>query len=280
MSETITITTSDGVKLAAHRLGAGPPVYAVHGGPANDHHAFGGYLDSIASFRQLVLLDQRGCGESGDGPPESYTLERLAADIEEVRAHLRDDAIAILGHSFGCAVAATYALRYRERVHALMLVDGPVRGWRGILAAPGSWGLWAKTVWMGMRNVAGSAEFHLAHEVAGAEKREEVRRLLALPRRYDPARVQRLSMASARAIDLRPLIAAGVRVLGIYGRQDRRFVAEASYLRSIGADVALIDGAGHFPFVEQHETFHQIVREFLGTSTVARKQAQKGDGHR
>ena len=157
----------------------------------------------------------------------------------------------------------SYALRYPASVQALILVDGSVRGWRGILAAPSTWWFWAKTVWIGLKSEADSSEFHLAHEVANADKREEVRQLLASPRRYDPARVQRLSMASARPFDLRPLISAGVPVLGIYGKQDKRFVGEAGYLQSLGANVALIDRAGHFPFVEQHEVFHHIVREFL-----------------
>jgi pimeloyl-ACP methyl ester carboxylesterase len=70
-------------------------------------------------------------------------------------------------------------------------------------------------------------------------------------------------MAGSRPNDLRPLIVAGVPVLGIFGKQDRRFVGEAGYLQSIGAEVALIDRAGHFPFVEQPEEFHRVLESFL-----------------
>ncbi|MEX0785005.1 MAG: alpha/beta hydrolase [Dehalococcoidia bacterium] len=272
MHERIAITASDGVKLAGDCLGDGPPLYAIHGGPATDRRAFGQYLEPIASYRQLLLLDQRGCGDSDDASPDRYTLARLAEDIEDARVHLRQDKVEILGHSFGCSVAVSYALRYPHSVRTLILVDGAIRGWRGIVAAPGAWWLWAKTVWIGLRNEADSTEFHLAHEVANADKRQEVRELLASPRRYDPARVQRLSMAAARPADLRPLISAGVPVLGIYGKQDKRFVGEAGYLRSVGASVVLIDGAGHFPFVEQHQAFHQTVREFLETRSVGHKR--------
>ncbi len=263
MREAINVTASDGLNLATHRLGDGPPLYVVHGGPASDHRSFGSYLEPIASYRQLHLLDQRGCGDSEDCVPASYTLERLAQDIEEVRAHLAHEQVEVLGHSFGCIVALAYALRWPHRVRALVLVDGLVRGWRGILSVPGSWWLWAKTFWIGLTKDADSNEFHLAYEVANADKQPELRQLLASPRRFDPARVQRLSMAGARPADLRPLLSAGVPVLGIYGREDRRFVGEAGYLQTLGAKAVLIEGAGHFPFVERHEEFHQVLKRYL-----------------
>lgn len=263
MRETLMVAASDGVKLATHRLGAGLPLYAMHGGPATDHHCFGAYLDLIASYRQLHLLDQRGCGDSEDGVPGSYTVERLAQDIEDVRGHLAHEQVDVLGYSFGCIPALAYALHWPARVRALVLVDGTIRGWRGILAAPASWSLWVKTIWIGMTRGGDSTEFHLAYEVANADKQPEIRQLLASPGRFDPARVQRLSMAGARPSDLRPMLSAGVPVLGIYGKEDRRFVGEAGYLQALGAKVVLIEGAGHFPFVERHEEFHQVLKGYL-----------------
>ena len=260
------VTASDGVKLASHRLGAGLPLYAIHGGPATDHHSFGTYLDLIASYRQLYLLDQRGCGDSEDGVPGNYTVERLARDIEEVRTHLAHEQVDVLGYSFGCVPALAFALRWPERVRALVLVDGMIRGWRGILSSPGSWWLWVKTFWIGMRQDGDSSEFHLAHEVANADKRGGIRQLLGSPRRFDSARVQRLNMAGAQPIDIRPLLSGAVQVLGIYGSEDSRFVGEARYLRASGAKVALIEGAGHFPFIERHGEFHQALRDFLTAS--------------
>jgi pimeloyl-ACP methyl ester carboxylesterase len=257
------IAASDRVTLAAHTLGLGPPLYAVHGGPAADHRSFGEYLDPIASYRELYLLDQRGCGDSEDSPRQTYTLERLAEDIEDTRQHLGHEQVEVLGYSFGCAVALRYACGWPDRLRALVLVDGPIRGWRAVVLAPRAWGLWAGTFWAGLKGEATVTEFHLAHEVASADRRDEVRRLLALPRRYDPARVRPLSMAGGRTPHLPRLIASGLRVLGIFGKQDRRFVREAGYLRSVGADVALIEGAGHFPFAEQPEAFHRALRAFL-----------------
>ena len=66
-------------------------------------------------------------------------------------------------------------------------------------------------------------------------------------------------------MDAKPLIEAGVPLLGIYGKQDRRFLGGAQYLRSIGARVELIPRSGHQPHVEQPEQFHRILREFIAT---------------
>jgi pimeloyl-ACP methyl ester carboxylesterase len=65
------VTASDGIKLAAHISGDGPPLYVLHSGPVNDHRTFGDYLDPIAEYRTLHLLDQRGCGDSDDAPADA-----------------------------------------------------------------------------------------------------------------------------------------------------------------------------------------------------------------
>ena len=105
--------------------------------------------------------------------------------------------------------------------------------------------------------------FHLKYELGNKQKADEVRRQLSRPRRYDPARVRRLNIDAFRRIDVRPVIVAGVPVLGIYGKQDRRFLADARHLTSVGAQVEIIEGAGHWPFLEQPVEFHRILSDFL-----------------
>src|SRR5262245_28561170 len=105
MAEVKFVTASDGVKLAAHIAGSGPPVYAIHGGPANDHTGFGDHLAAVSSYAELCLLDQRGCGDSEDAPAQTYTLDRLVEDIEDVRVGLGHHKIHVFGHSLGGAVA-------------------------------------------------------------------------------------------------------------------------------------------------------------------------------
>jgi proline iminopeptidase len=51
------------------------------------------------------------------------TWENLTADAEALREHLGFDRWSVLGHSFGGHVALEYALRYPNRLSRLVLVD-------------------------------------------------------------------------------------------------------------------------------------------------------------
>jgi pimeloyl-ACP methyl ester carboxylesterase len=219
-------------------------------------------MDTIGAYRQLYLFDQRGCGDSEDAPEKSYTLERIADDIEDVRANLGHQKVAVMGHSLGGVVAMTYALRWRRNLEALIVVDSPVRGWLGVVTSPSGWLTWVRALLL-LRGKEGEMRFHLKYELGNKQKADEIRRGLTRPRRYDHARVRRLNMASFRPMDVRPVIVAGVPVLGIYGRQDRRFLADARYLKSVGARVEIIEGAGHWPYLEQPVEFHRLLGDFL-----------------
>jgi pimeloyl-ACP methyl ester carboxylesterase len=259
------VTASDGVKLASHIFGSGPSVYAIHGGPANDHTGFGDHLAPISSYAELCLLDQRGCGDSDDAPVTTYKLDTLVTDIEEVRLTLGHQDIHLLGHSFGGAVVLAYALRFPKNLASLIIVDSLVRGWRDILSWPGGWRIWASYGIESLKKRPNWEALQVKHEVANREAIREVRRLLRGVR-FDPARVRPLIKSASRRMEVKSLIELGVPVLGIYGRQDKRFLGGAEYLRSTGAQVNLIERSGHQPYIEQPEQFHQLLKEFiLGT---------------
>ncbi|MGH7486504.1 MAG: alpha/beta fold hydrolase, partial [bacterium] len=178
MGELVKCVASDGVRLAVEVDGNGPPLYALHGGPNNDRGDFGAYLSPVASYRRVHLLDARGCGDSQDGPPESYTIQRLAEDVEDTRQQLGHEQIELLAHSFGGVVAVTYALRWPQRLRALVLVDAAFRGWRSVAANPRSWPLWARVIAMNWQKDADGAAFHAKYEIANPAKRDEALRAL------------------------------------------------------------------------------------------------------
>lgn len=261
--QTCIVQASDGVGLAVHRSGTGSPLYAVHGGPAADHQCFGDYLTSVSGCRELLLLDQRGCGQSEDAAAESYTIARLSEDIENIRGSLGHETIDLLAYSFGGVAGVDYARRWPERVGALILVDASASGWYGPLIEPRGWPLWLRAMLFPGHKEGDFMKFHLAHEVANRAKKEEVRNLLVAEMRYDENRVRPLAAAGMRRTRLETLVKQ-VATFGIYGRQDRRFIGDAKYLDRIGATVVFIENAGHFPFVEQPDAFHDALRQFLG----------------
>ncbi len=120
------------VELAIGRAGSGPdPVVCLHGITAQ-HRAFNAAARLLGPSRGLVGVDLRGRGDS-DKPESGYGLEAHANDVVRVLDHLGMREAVLVGHSMGGFVALKTALRYPERVRALVLLDG---GWPRVEASP------------------------------------------------------------------------------------------------------------------------------------------------
>jgi proline iminopeptidase len=117
-----TFTSYDGTRLAYHERGDGPGLVCVPGGPGRAS-VYLGDLGGLSAQRKLILLDNRGTGDS-DAPadPETYQCRRLADDVEALRAHLGLDRMDVLAHSAGASIASLYASRFPQRISRMVLV--------------------------------------------------------------------------------------------------------------------------------------------------------------
>lgn len=133
------------------------PLFLLAGGPGQGaREGFIGLLGALAGVRRnrdLVLLDQRGTGDSNPmtcdfpeeswtdaavsaetfrklaqqclaalpGDPRFYTTSIAVRDLDAVRAALGYDRINLYGGSYGTRVAQHYARRYPDRVRAMAL---------------------------------------------------------------------------------------------------------------------------------------------------------------
>ena len=68
--------SSDGTRLAYHRLGDGQPLVCLPGGPMQAS-AYLGDLGGLATDRALVLLDLRGTGESAEPRDPHHSAQVL-----------------------------------------------------------------------------------------------------------------------------------------------------------------------------------------------------------
>ena len=110
--------------LFVRDVGRGPALLVVHGGPDFDHGYFLPDLDRLADAYRLIYYDQRGRGRSALGvEPVDVTLASEIADLDDVRTQAGLARTAILGHSFGALLALEYALRHRDRVSHLVLMN-------------------------------------------------------------------------------------------------------------------------------------------------------------
>jgi proline iminopeptidase len=111
--------------LHYQRLGEGPPLVVVHGGPGMGY-AYMRELDVLADGRQLVYYDQRGSGNSPAGDPDRITFAGSIADLDGLREALGLEKLDLLGHSLGAWIAVLYAAAHPERVHSVVLANtGP-----------------------------------------------------------------------------------------------------------------------------------------------------------
>lgn len=119
MMTTHQVTVRD-TKLAVHTSGSGIPVLLLHAFPL-DHRMWQRQLP-LAEHLRLVIPDQRGFGQSTDGKPESIC--QLAHDAVALldALHVAGPAV-ICGVSMGGYVAQHVAVRYPDRVAAVVLID-------------------------------------------------------------------------------------------------------------------------------------------------------------
>ncbi len=113
---------ANGVLLYFQTVGSGPPLMILHGGPGASHDYFLPYLLPLARNHRLVFLDERGSGRSEKlEDPKGYTIDAMADDVEAARKALGFGKVALLGHSYGGALAQAYALKYQANLDHLIL---------------------------------------------------------------------------------------------------------------------------------------------------------------
>jgi len=113
---------ANGVLIYFKSLGQGPPLLIVHGGPGASHDYFLPYLLPLARHHRVIFLDERGSGRSQKlEDARLYTIENMVEDVEAVRNALHLQKLALLGHSYGGALAQAYALKYQRNLSKLIL---------------------------------------------------------------------------------------------------------------------------------------------------------------
>jgi len=115
---------ANGVFIYYKAVGTGPILLVLHGGPGASHDYFLPYLLPLMRTRRLVFIDERGSGRSQKlQDPSGYTIENMVEDVEAVRKSLNLGRVALLGHSYGGALAQAYALKYQQNLTRLILAS-------------------------------------------------------------------------------------------------------------------------------------------------------------
>jgi pimeloyl-ACP methyl ester carboxylesterase len=99
-----------------------PTVVLLHGGPGSfDHTYFKPEFARLASVAQVVYLDLPGHGRSQWGDPESWSFEACADDVRGFCDALGIARPIVYGHSLGGFVAMVYGARHPGHAAGLVL---------------------------------------------------------------------------------------------------------------------------------------------------------------
>jgi pimeloyl-ACP methyl ester carboxylesterase len=114
-------TSDDGPLIAGRRAGSGPPVLLLHGGPGLGFDYLRELADELAEENDVAWYQQRGQEPSAAEGPHT-----VAADVEDARRVL--DALGwekayVVGHSWGGHLALHVAEAMPERLLGVLAVD-------------------------------------------------------------------------------------------------------------------------------------------------------------
>jgi len=121
-------TESDGeagsIRLYYEERGEGDPILCIHGS-LSSAMMWQGAAEELAPLGRVITYDRRGCTRSER--PEPYlttTVSQHADDAAALLQTLSATPAIVIGRSYGGEVATDLALRYPERVRALILLEG------------------------------------------------------------------------------------------------------------------------------------------------------------
>ena len=267
----------NGTELHYEILGEGRPLMLMHGGLGLDHTYFRPLLDPLAEHYQLIFYDHSGNGRSPRRQGfDGVSHATWADEADALRAHLGHDRMILLGQSYGGFLAQEYALRHGDRLDGLILLctasalDYP----EVVVANAQRRGTpeQVTTVVEGLGKPAASDE----------DFRQLWNKILPLYfKRFDPAigtAMDERTHYSAGAfnhsfgvclptynlVDRLPEITVPTLVLA--GREDwitPPEQAERIHAAIPHSELVIFEESGHFPFIEEQQTFLNTVEEWL-----------------
>lgn len=111
------------MQLFTRRVGSGPLVVVLHGGPGAHHDYLLPQYDLLATGRSLLYYDQRGGGQSPVPRDTPVGWREHVADLDDLRKELGLARLTLCGYSWGGLLAVLYFLEHPESVERLALVS-------------------------------------------------------------------------------------------------------------------------------------------------------------
>ena len=249
-----TIFVGPAPRIAVSVAGQGPLVLFLHGIRGNRRN----WLSQIEAFSKdftAAAWDARGYGDSDDYDG-ALQFDHFSGDVLRVAEHLKAKKLHLVGLSMGGRIARNVALHYPERLHTLTLVS----------TTPGFDALSADEVRRFVTERKTSTP-ETVRRLLGSRARpgafEELTESLSLLHEESYRKTLEASVAQDRGA---PLENIRVPTLVIAGDEDTVYppaLAREVARRIPGAELVMMQGAGHLLNLEQPERFNDLVLKFL-----------------
>ncbi|TLM69762.1 MAG: alpha/beta hydrolase [Actinobacteria bacterium] len=249
-------STIDGLSVNHETTGAGPAVVLLHG--------WGGCIASMGPLANalrdeytVVSVDLPGFGASAQ-PAETWGSADYARCIAVLLRELgHERVLAVVGHSFGGKVALHLALQEPGAVGSLVLVGTPA------VRLPLS---------PKVRRRIARVKFakKLAKRLPGPLRAAVDRRMARLGSDdYRAAGSMRDTLVRSVNEDMRDLLGGvSVPTLLVWGAADVAAPPEIGRIMEseiAGSGLVVLDGSGHFPYLDEPLKFNAVLRSFLAS---------------
>ena len=258
-----------GATLAYYRAGEGIPLVLLHGFPL-DRAMWLPQAESLRTTCEVLVPDLRGFGastlEAGD-VDHGVAMELFADDVTAILDAIgMNQPVVLAGFSMGGYVAWQFALRYPERLRALVLCDT-----RAVAddenARSGRLAMAEKTLAAGDASPALGMLPKLLGRVALESSTDLVNQVRAMISRQSAAAI----VAAQRGMAMRPDVRERLGqidkpALAIVGAED--VISTPAEMREIAAAMSAcefveIEGAGHLSPLEQPEAVSSAIAKFV-----------------
>lgn len=278
------IAVDDGVEVYVEDTGPleAPAIVVLHGGPGSSSYILREGLEEYLEGFRVIYLDQRGGGRSPALPeiPGLFTIDALVSDLFHLRDHLGLSSWTLLAHGFGGVLALDYARRSPDTTERLVLINP-----------------WTNFPWLARQLYRASLALRGMDENTDIPLPEDGTRLLQEAfASVDPkAAFDQLLFPSSHSRMEYEWLAEGSTVVGadtpgrmfvlnglwrldytpyvlevrsatsvLVGTLDASSYPEAQTVADlVGGRLELIEGAGHYPWIDQPYAFEEALQSAL-----------------
>lgn len=284
--------TVNGVNHFYKIVGKGEPFIVLHGGPGMYHDELFPFFLDFGKSNKVIFYDQRGNGKSLLERIDSttFSVDLMVEDLEELRKEFGIHQLNIIGHSWGGLLAMYYAVKYPNNVKRLILVDAaPVN--TGLLIQcyenlvsmfdPQEWE-YVQQLWESEAYLSGDPDIHneamrISEGTVFSNKSviEEYMEVAAFNEKTAKNVVALNDLATQMKLNITvqdKLSNIQCPTLILNGKDDF-IIKEAPQLTNqliLNSEIVFIENAGHYPHIENEESFFKELNSFIRRTTPAR----------